>query len=781
MPSTTLLLWVLTRSLLLPHEPVTFSLVGPGDLPAGRSVAGLIETGIPAVTSDRFDASGVGIGTAARIGAYGESWTETTYRIGDLEATNPLRPGTPVVLLDATAFGAVSVTASGSDAAISTPGTRVMLDPMRPAEKQTFVIDGAMTPASWAPAKTTPPAITALRSLGDASVLFSGPLNARVGAVVGLRWAQASHIARDRRSQAQSLAAGTAHIVARLRPHEELRALVIAQGAAHPPDGWLALGDDSRARDRMGLAQVTWERKDPDSLALRISGGYQRARLDPASSTSMARIDSVIDGAVLPLLLRPAGTTSSVRSEVALSRRPSSRSVHDWRIGATLEHHSMRPELLSAPGAVETVNGDAARVWVFDSPAAAASWRQNGSSIYAGDVLSLGRLKLDGSVRFETLSASNGSGPNVSWAAAYPRAFATLSLAPAAGLSVFAGISQSGAPLAPMALALGDPSAPSGRVYRWTDVNLDGTAQPGEYGTLVARVGPGSWTNGATTIDASLRRPRHTEGVFGLAIDRTRWTASITGIVRRQADLLQVVDPGATYSPISVADEGLSYPFPPPGVLTAFSRDAASFGLDQYRLTNPDGLTSRFEGLDASLQVRTTRMSLAFGATAARTTATTVMRGFRVDENDPGVLDFAANPNGLVNAVGRPFFDRGYTGKIALVVHLPYATRFGALIRYQDGQPFSRLADVDGLNQGPEPVSAYARGRTRFTFVSTVDVRLQKAIGTGSRQAVIYLDVFDLFNAQREVEELVATTPAFRSVSAIEPPRSARLGLRIGF
>src|SRR6187399_3370514 len=99
MPSTTLLLWVLTHALLLPHEPATFSLLGPGDLPAGRSAAGLIETGIPAIMSDRFDASGTGVATVAKLGAYGESWTEATYRVGDLEATNPLRPGTPMVLL----------------------------------------------------------------------------------------------------------------------------------------------------------------------------------------------------------------------------------------------------------------------------------------------------------------------------------------------------------------------------------------------------------------------------------------------------------------------------------------------------------------------------------------------------------------------------------------------------------------------------------------------------------------------------------------------------------
>lgn len=781
MPSTTLLLWVLTRSLLLPHEPVTFPLNGPGDLPAGRSVPGLIETGIPAVTSDRFDASGAGVGVAARIGAYGESWTETTYRIGDLDATNPLRPGTPIVLPDATAFEAVSIAAAGSDAAISTPGTRVVLDPMRPGATRAFVVDAAMTPASWAPVPTTPPAIAALRSFGDASALFSGPLNGRVGAAIGVRWTDASHVVRDRRAPSQSFAGATAHIVAALRPHEELRALVIAQGATHGDDTRLTIGDQVASRDRMGLAQVTWERRDPTRASLRISGGYQRARLDPGFSPALARIDSVADGAVLPLLLTPAGTTSSVRGEVVLAAPRSTPRAHRWRLGASVEHHAMQPELATATGAVETVNGTPARVWLLDTPAAPSSWRQHGASVYAGDVISIGRLTLDGSIRLETLGASNGSGTAVSWVDAYPRAFGTILLSRRAGVSIFAGVSQSGAPLAPMALALGDAGSVSGRVYRWTDGNLDGLAQPEEYATLVARIGPGAWTPGATAIDAALRRPRHTEGVFGLAIERTRWATAITGIVRRQADLLQLVNDGAAYTPVTVADEGLNYPFPPAGTLTAFSRTPASFGLDAYRLTNPDGLTSRFEGLDASLQFRTSRMALAFGATAARTSATTSLRGFRVDENDPGLLDFAANPNGLVNAVGRPFLDRGYTGKIALVVALPAATKVGALIRYQDGQPFSRLAGVDGLAQGTEPVSAYARGRTRFTFVSTVDVRVQKAIGAGRRQTIVYLDVFDLFNAQREVEEFVGTTPAFRSVSAVEPPRSARVGLRLAF
>jgi len=327
MPSTTLLLWVLTHALLLPHERATFSLLGPGDLPAGRSVAGLIETGIPAIMSDSFDASGTGVATVAKLGAYGESWTEATYRVGDLEATNPLRPGTPMVFLDATAFSTVSVISSATDASVSTPGARVVMEAMRPGRTRSFAVEGLMTPASWASTPTTPPAIAALRSFGEGSFLLTGPLGSRVGAVVGARWANASHLERGRTiSQSGSLVSVAAHIVAALKPHEEFRALVMAQGAEHPVSGGLTLGYTTNIKDRQGLGQLTWERSDPERLALRVSGGYQHADIGatppqaPTANPVGRRIDSVLDGAVLPLLLQPAGATASFRTEVAIAR-----------------------------------------------------------------------------------------------------------------------------------------------------------------------------------------------------------------------------------------------------------------------------------------------------------------------------------------------------------------------------------------------------------------------------------------------------------------------------
>jgi hypothetical protein len=104
-----------------------------------------------------------------------------------------------------------------------------------------------------------------------------------------------------------------------------------------------------------------------------------------------------------------------------------------------------------------------------------------------------------------------------------------------------------------------------------------------------------------------------------------------------------------------------------------------------------------------------------------------------------------------------------------------------AVARYQDGQPFSRVVIVPDLNQGPEAVQAYRRGRTRFTFTLTVDAHVEKGFSIGRAKVSAITEVFNLLNTRNEVEEDVVTGPTFRATTAIQPPRAARLGIRLEF
>jgi hypothetical protein len=51
----------------------------------------------------------------------------------------------------------------------------------------------------------------------------------------------------------------------------------------------------------------------------------------------------------------------------------------------------------------------------------------------------------------------------------------------------------------------------------------------------------------------------------------------------------------------------------------------------------------------------------------------------------------------------------------------------------------------------------------------------------GGRRSAIRLDIFNLTNHANEVEENVMTGPNHRDITAVQPPRTARVGFEIGF
>jgi hypothetical protein len=139
------------------------------------------------------------------------------------------------------------------------------------------------------------------------------------------------------------------------------------------------------------------------------------------------------------------------------------------------------------------------------------------------------------------------------------------------------------------------------------------------------------------------------------------------------------------------------------------------------------------------------------------------------------------NPNAATYPRGRLFTDRGFTIKWTTRYRMPYEITLGAIARYQDGQPFSRLVIMRDLNQGAEAVQAYPNGGTRFTFTGTLDLRVQKAFKVGAARLEALFDAYNLLTRSNEVEEYVVTGPAFRTSTAIQPPHSVHLGLRVTF
>jgi hypothetical protein len=433
------------------------------------------------------------------------------------------------------------------------------------------------------------------------------------------------------------------------------------------------------------------------------------------------------------------------------------------------------------------VDGLPARAWDYGRPGV-SRLGMSSFSAYAADELRLGALSLEVGLRVETWDGSaDGAPQGIAWRRLFPRAQGRWSLLDGGRLAFVLGYARYGHPLRLRDLAASDPSGPQGKVYLWADANGNGRVDPGEVGPLIALVGPGSADGATVTLAPNLLQPTTDELLAAVDARFGKTRLVFAGIRRRARDLLETVNVGvplADYTLVLVPDPGSDFVGgTTEQLLPVYERSPASFGKDRYLLTNPAGHDTLYEGLELNLDTTAlSRVGLHVGATASRAEGSSGNRGFRVLENDPGVIgELFDDPNADTFSRGRLFFDRAYTVKISALYRAPWDLLLGLVARYQDGQPFSRVVIVPGLPQGPEAVMAFPRGLSRFHDVLTVDLRLEKCVRLGRRRLSAILAAFNALGTAAEIEEDVVTRPTFRRVTALNPPRVVALGLALDF
>src|SRR5262249_31014900 len=151
--------------------------------------------------------------------------------------------------------------------------------------------------------------------------------------------------------------------------------------------------------------------------------------------------------------------------------------------------------------------------------------------------------------------------------------------------------------------------------------------------------------------------------------------------------------PFSAFAPVTLIDPGDGTPnksVEQLGRLTVYSQNPATFGQDRYLLTNPAGLRMMNTGFTAS--GRTELHGLAMDATfVAEKAFGPTNPGDAAIENDAGVIGaLYMDPNTLVNASGRSFFDRGYVGKFRTTYRLPFKIDLMGVVDYLDGLVFGR-------------------------------------------------------------------------------------------
>ncbi len=769
-----------------------------GGLPSSANLFSLLDTVIPDVIADRIDTGGLSAGAAARVGAHGSTWTQTIFRVGDADITDPTGTGAPLLIPGVDQWEKVDVATGLMPIDVNAPGMAVSLVPRRPAAAwmRTFQFLGSPPALNAGSSSASPPAIARLNSWANADLFLSGPLvPERLGALLSATWTRSSHVERHSANVIDAnLSSAFLNLVSTPRKADEIRTTGWAQRARDAAPHHLAFGQPSAGEQDTGLhLQAAWQHLTASGDAgVRAFAGYSLGRrATDLVAPSVIVVERLTDGPV-PSLLEPGVGSDRAWSLGARFNRAlttGSGVRHTVLAGLDVSGGSATAQSVFAGRVGELLNGIPARVWDFTDPAAPSDWRSSALSLFASDSVAIRpRVTVNGGLRFETVRGSATSGVTVvSWRDLLPRAGVHWAMLDFWQLAAFGQWGRYGHRLPLRDLAYGDPTAPTANMYRWNATSAE-LPQSSAVGPLVQRWGPGTSGDASfSTIDPALERPVMNEAVLGFeARPHPSTFVRLSAIGRRETNLVGVEDIGvqeSTYSTLGVPDTGVDLiGSQDDQILLFYNRSPATFGADRYLLTNPVDGVATFVGAELVGQVRAQQFFFIAGVTAGRSEALSASRGFGALENDAGVLgDVFIDPNSRVFAQGRVFTERGYTIKTAGSYQFANDTTLGLIGRYQDGQHFARLVIMPGLNQGVEANRAFRNGRTRFTFSMTVDARLQKGLTIGTRRLTAVVDAYNLFNQSLEVEEYSVTGATSRLTSAVQPPRVVQIGVRIPF
>jgi hypothetical protein len=765
------------------------------DLPLGDNVYAALETTQPELIADRFNSGGLNAGEGSRVGGFLTSPSQTLFRVGDVDISDPSGSGAALLFPDQLFWDRVDIWKAMMPPDLSTGGLAVVLEPRRPTRSWTTLIQGNGTGGSLvAPApENAPPPVERLSNWGRGSLLLSGPIKQdRLGIVFGGSWTQSERFSRTPIPAGDSrLGSVFMNLVYTPSIETEWRTVAWVQRAHVPFVQRELFQPDASTTDQTLHLQSTWVRQTSGAQWRLFAGATARTR-DNALGSSLSRAaERLLDGPI-PTIVDATADASAARAlgGVRFAAVAGQSGAHAVSAGLDLDYTLLKTTNSFSGVIGETVDGLPARAWSI-TPSPGESRRHAYTlSAFVGDHISARPgLSVDVALRVEAVRGSADGGENgIAWQNLLPRVALQWEFAQTKKIALVAGYRRTANRLNLDTLAYGDPLASTGIVSRWSVVTAAGLPNPASLGAIVDRIGPGTGGNAAfSRIDPELRRPVSDEWLVGIETTGDRWLRlGLTGLARRESNLMGVVDVGvpiSSYTTSGIADPGLDFfDTADDQIVPVYNRIPATFGQNRYLLTNPDLPATYSGGLELNAQSSIDRLFMLFGATAYAALGSSGSRGFRALENDQDMLgELFTNPNAATFARGRLFTDRGFTIKWTTVYRFPGDVHAGVIARYQDGQPFSRFVIARDVNQGAELIRPYPNGDNRFTFTGTLDIRLQKGFRFGHSRVDAILDFYNLATRGNEVEEYVVTGPDFRTPTFIEPPHTIQLGFRVTF
>jgi len=785
------------------------------ELPSAHNVWSLVENQDLSATTNRIDVGGLWGTIPSLFSARGGySWTQNTYQLNGMDVTDPYWTGKPLFYPDYFALRYTQLINAGNPPEALSPGGLFNLYTREPNNSiqggiSFFFLNKILQSSNVSPALEKEGIFEShsFNYFMDGNAHISGPL---IPEKLFFFSSMSSHyLSRDLAEydseDKSSLNSGLLSFNYHFSEESMLRLLWTGQIVYHPSYGaerQVPFSSTLNRKEFYDVYQAIWTSRVRNihffKVGLNYTQGDIRSRFqEDSTSVHGLEIFRKIPSGTAPVASRDKRRllTFLAKGESIVLTHDSTR--HKFQYGLQLKYaFSSSSKEINENTHLHFFNGEPLEIVRYNTPVnhqeASMNW-----SIFAQDSFSFSNLvsfyvgfNISSSIGWvpeQFFSLVKGAQQDIRWINLSPRIGLIIPLT----TSKKSAIKLSGAryyfnlPL--NYLTYGNPNSLGALVYTWEDTNGDRCFQEEEQGNLLKREGPFY-----SEIDENLKRPFTDELILAYhSAFSSKWYFSLAAFLRETRNLIETINTGvpfSSYVPVEIFDIGddrtpethddLSF--------IVYNQNNNTFGQDFFLLTNPDAndRITRYYGLDLILLKKYSDKFTFFLSLTATAAIGTTSPGNTEWENDDGVIGaLYDNPNSLINAKGRVRFDRAYTGRLGFNYLTPFGIRFGCIIKYYDGQPFARKIIVHGFNQGPFYIQAHPRGKARYEYNRTIDIRIEKIFLLGKTKLRLILDGFNIINRACATEENEWTGPEFplRFATEVQSPRVFRLGLSYEF
>ena len=714
---------------------------------------------------EREESAGLFPAEPSRLVFRGGSWTQTRFEVERFDVTDPVSGGRPLVW-GAADVGAVDVTTDARGTLVTQLGPRWDL----PAHAQ-FVAQTNLGLFDSRGATQAPiPSLARGHHLFDGLIGGSRSLRGGATRVSGvISGADVSRSERESDLERSTARLGFEGRARHTRDDDRFQGLAMYQGT-RGPFGLTA----AETRSTGLLLGSSWIRTGNHRTHARIS--YLRGTTDDPPFTSPPLFERLVEGT--PAQQVPYNTGAS-RLQAEFGKDVSVGAALRLLFAARLSR-ATDTRVVAQPKfvALERLNGVPAREWTFAAAAPSGSAENQVALSLGFGAETSKRTRLTGKVEVQRVTVGDRDGARVLGSnKVLPELRFEWKKSEKTGFYFEASIATPPVPLVSYEGA--GKNAPSSSARLWHDLNGDGRATAPELGAEVARRGPG-----LLTVDPDLSRPTMRRVIIGFNTKARGLHIRATGFARRDVNLVETAlnpqgsevlrirnlpDPSGDI--LGASDDQ---------ILALVEETSASFTSSQFLLTNPLEHRALGEGAELAFETHAKHVHWGLLGAAFRDSGRGGNRGLRVSENDFGVVGESFDrTNADTFGYGRLFFDRAYSLKMYLTANDVSGFTFGAIARYDDGQPFARVVIRNDLPQGPDFVQAIPRGRARLHYTLSVDARLARKFEVSGTNIELSASVFNALGSQFEAEEQVVWQADYRRTTMVQPPRAFTIGVRI--